>query len=317
MGQVRRLEQYLCDVAVVRVPGRAAPGRARRVVALARAAGGLPGRRRRRAWRWTAAGGLPRCAREPARRRVREPLVDFAEPIEVKIGALVHLACRQRAQRLVLPRRRSYVRPEALALLARGADTPPLRARHQCVDPVEDYEHREDGRYEPLLVAVVVVVELPEPLIITQALRRRARGRMQLVPVVLLAPGHVAAQSRVRAAVVPVARVPPQLYPRGPCAFAHAAPVPRSIYRVCRREARAVPLSGRIDARAGRVPQPAPTREPWAARRTAQRCTGCGHGQISQPGAPRWKPQRSALQHPGQHHVRPCTTVQPLIPAIE
>ena len=121
MGQVRRLKQHLRDIAFIRVPGRAAPGRARRVVALARAAGGLPGR-----------------PREPAARRVREPLVHLAEPVEVKIGALVHLACRQRRAQL-LPRGCRDVRPEALALLARGADAAPLRARHQRLDAVEDY----------------------------------------------------------------------------------------------------------------------------------------------------------------------------------
>ena len=84
VGEVRGVKQHLRHIAVVRVPGRAAPGRARRAVALARAAGGLPGR-----------------PREPAARRVREPLVHLAEPVEVEIGAVVHLACRQRPPRFV------------------------------------------------------------------------------------------------------------------------------------------------------------------------------------------------------------------------
>ena len=121
VGEVRGVKQHLRHIAVVRVPGRAAPGRARRAVALARAAGGLPGR-----------------PREPAARRVREPLVHLTEPVEVKVGAVVHFACRQRRAQL-LPRRRGDVRPEALALLARGADAAPLRARHQRLDAVEDY----------------------------------------------------------------------------------------------------------------------------------------------------------------------------------
>ena len=77
VGEVRGVKQHLRDVAVVRVPGRAAPGWG--VVALARAAGGLPGR-----------------PREPAARRVREPLVHLTEPVEVELGAFVHLAPRQR-----------------------------------------------------------------------------------------------------------------------------------------------------------------------------------------------------------------------------
>ena len=167
-----------------------------------------------------------------------------------------------------------------------------------------------------------VVVDFPQTRVVTQALRRRARGRMQLVPVVLFAPGHVAAQSRVGAAVVPVARVPPQLYPRGPRLLAHFAPMPLSIDGVFLREAHdalAVPglRSLRVDARAGRVPHPrcpaprghrcAMARELCAARWNAQHVVRLVVPRKRYVSAARRNPQRwSAQQHPGQHVVSVC-----------